>query len=57
MKTKIDLLNEFGHEKDQHQSEIILVEILLDVRDQLARIASEIEDKLSKPGEIYRGEK
>jgi hypothetical protein len=45
MKTKNDVLNEFLHDKKGDLEAIILVEILLDIRDQVARIADNIENK------------
>jgi hypothetical protein len=42
MKTKNDVLNEFLHDKKGDLEAIILVEILLDIRDQVARIADHL---------------
>jgi hypothetical protein len=41
MKTKNDVLNELAHNKND--SEFIITEILLDVRDQIARLADTLE--------------
>lgn len=45
MKTKNDVLNEFSHDKKGDLEAIILVEILLDIRDQLELIADKMKDE------------
>lgn len=52
MKTKNDVLNEFSHDKKGELDSIIFVEILLDIRDQLARVGDHLADANKRAARI-----